>query len=706
VKEAAVGIKERIAKALFADVITREVEKSSRQLISYLPGNDSSGVLPDIDFEIFNEMFEQTSWIRAVVGVICKAVTARGYSVVPTQPNADPKNAEILLNFFTTCNPNDTFVEILDDITRDVYVFGNAFIELVRDARGTPREMWNLDATTMRVRADEHGAIQGYVQVPRYATRGASQVDFGALDVIHLKLGTKGSTLYGLSPLVSLILPVTVDKFAQIYNRAFFLNGAKIRGAFIMKDATPEQVERNREYLQARAKNPDLAHADLVLEGAIEFKQIGVNQKDMEFLQLREFTRNEILAVYGVPPSKVSIIETGNIGAGTGEQQTQTFYEETILPHQMRVAEKITKHIIRQGFGITDWAFQFNKRSIDEKDQAEIFNIYLQNGVYTPEEVRRLVAPRMPELEKAAAYEIKKKLTGARQTIVTATRAVVALENRFVVALGAKFKEIKRTVAAKLPALKVSELHSKVSGIAPSSQVETLPWRFGTLKRPVFSEAVKGIDDLEVILESVDEQGIATVLTQFSLDAARLGLKTTKDRIRLKDVDDISRELEETLKAGAVSLASNISMSLKETLRQAILDGLSANESIPQLMDRIESQLSGVATIQVGAVTDEAGNIIRAATTRQLSAETLAEMIARTEANRAFNAGNLDALRQAEVEKVQWLLASDACEECVAASEVAPGETKGKVMSMDEADGVLPQHPNCRCVIVVSTEDL
>ncbi len=27
----------------------------------------------------------------------------------------------------------------------------------------------------------------------------------------------------------------------------------------------------------------------------------------------------------------------------------------------------------------------------DEKDQAEIFNIYLQNGVFTPDEVRRIV---------------------------------------------------------------------------------------------------------------------------------------------------------------------------------------------------------------------------------------------------------------------------------------------------------------------------
>lgn len=699
-------IKERIAKAFFGDVIASEVEKSSRQVISYATGiSEAEGILPDIDFEIFNQMYEQTSWIRAVVGVICKAVTARGYSLVPTKPNADPKSAEILSEFFASCNPNDTFVEILDDVTRDEYVFGNAFLEVVKGAGGVPRELWNLDATTMRVKADEHGAILGYVQAPRFAVRGAARVEFAAEEVIHLKLGTKGSTLYGLSPLASLILPVTVDKFAQIYNRAFFVNGAKIRGAFIMKDATPEQVERNREYLQARAKNPDLAHSDLVLEGSIEFKQIGVNQKDMEFLQLREFTRNEILAVYGVPPSKVSIIETGNIGAGTGEHQTQTFYEETILPFQIRVAEKITKHIIRQGFAITDWAFQFNKRSIDEKDQAEIFNIYLQNGVFTPEEVRRLVAPRMPELEKSASYEIEKKLSGTRQTIVTATRAVIGLENRFATALNAVFKKIKWAVAAKLPSIKRERLQAKANVLDSDYRLELLSWHWFAFKRPIFSDAIKEMDDLEIVLEEVDENSIAEVLARYSLDAARLGLKVSKDRAHLEDVDEISREIEEKLKSNAVILAGHLSISLKETLRQALLEGLAANETIPELARRIESQLDTIATVHVGAVTDEAGNVVRAAATRTLSAETLAEMIARTEANRAFNEGNLDALRQANVEKVQWLLASDACPECLDASEVAAGEELGKTLNIDDASDQIPVHPNCRCTWVTVLED-
>src|SRR5258706_1356649 len=124
-EKAAANFKSKLIKTFFGKAIQDEIEKSSRQIVSQITGiSASEGVLPDIDFEIFNQMYEQTSWVRAVVGVICKAVTARGYSVVPAKPNADPKNAELLSEFFANCNPNDTLLEILDDITRDEYVFG------------------------------------------------------------------------------------------------------------------------------------------------------------------------------------------------------------------------------------------------------------------------------------------------------------------------------------------------------------------------------------------------------------------------------------------------------------------------------------------------------------------------------------------------------------------------------------------------------
>ncbi|MHB2025138.1 MAG: phage portal protein [Elusimicrobiota bacterium] len=683
--------KSAIVKMLFGDVIKDEIQKSSKQIISYTSGYTmAQGIVPDIDFEIFNQMYEQTSWVRAVVEVICKAVVSRGYVLAPLTHDADQGEAEKLREFFENCNPNMTISEILYDQTRDVFVYGNAFLEVVYGLDGKPNEIWPLDATTMRVKADVHGTRLGYVQIPRFATAGTENqigiVPFDVNEVIHFKLATRGSTLYGLSPLASLILPVTVDKYAQIYNRAFFVNGAKIRGAFIMKDATPEQVERNREYLAARAKNPDLAHSDLVMEGEIEFKQIGVNQKDMEFLELREFTRNEILAVYGVPPSKVSIIDTGNIGSGTGEHQSQTFYEETILPFQIRLAEKITKQVIREGFGIRDWAFQFNKRAIDEKDQAEIFNLYIQNGVFTPEEVRRMVAPRMHGIQKDGldGNEFIKGSSAAKKAgplgrgaaLANHRKALLALENRFAAALSKLYRSMRSAVVEKLRTMRRESLAPAKSGISKAG-------------------------GLDLLLELINADGIARVIKSFTLQASQAGLKFGASQPQSGEgSEEPSPELEDWVNQNALTLAAGISEGLKDNLRAAVARGLAANETIPQISDRLERELDAVKTVDVAPITDEAGNVLRSGGTRNISAETSAKAIARTETNRAYNAGNLDALKQGQVERVQWLLAPDACPQCLEAADAGAGETLGKVMGIGDAPDELPVHPNCRCTFI------
>jgi SPP1 gp7 family putative phage head morphogenesis protein len=141
-----------------------------------------------------------------------------------------------------------------------------------------------------------------------------------------------------------------------------------------------------------------------------------------------------------------------------------------------------------------------------------------------------------------------------------------------------------------------------------------------------------------------------------------------------------------------------------DRLREELSAGISGNETIPQLMRRIESWV-GSQTITVKPVMDAQGNVLREASSRVIGKDVLAEVIARTEANRAYNAGNLDALKQAGVEKVQWLLAGDACLECANVAETAPGEKLGKIMALDEAADVLPVHPNCRCTWVSVLEE-
>jgi SPP1 gp7 family putative phage head morphogenesis protein len=68
-----------------------------------------------------------------------------------------------------------------------------------------------------------------------------------------------------------------------------------------------------------------------------------------------------------------------------------------------------------------------------------------------------------------------------------------------------------------------------------------------------------------------------------------------------------------------------------------------------------------------------------------------AELIARTEASRLANKGNLDYLATNKIQEVRFISAESerTCEEC--------SELNGKVFALDEAAGMIPLHPNCRC---------
>src|SRR5581483_10693906 len=80
--------------------------------------------------------------------------------------------------------------------------------------------------------------------------------------------------------------------------------------------------------------------------------------------------RDEIIACYGVPPSKIGIIESGNLGGGTGESQDRTFRINTCQPIAELILEKLNYHIAWQGFGVEGWHLKFG--DIDMRDSKTV----------------------------------------------------------------------------------------------------------------------------------------------------------------------------------------------------------------------------------------------------------------------------------------------------------------------------------------------
>lgn len=142
------------------------------------------------------------------------------------------------------------------------------------------------------------------------------------------------------------------------------------------------------------------------------------------------------------------------------------------------------------------------------------------------------------------------------------------------------------------------------------------------------------------------------------------------------------------------------SMHLKQ-----LLTGARATRQIQMLGTRAFEELKGVSTDMAGKM-----NRILAqgflegksakAIAKEMSKQTglslkRAKVIASTEVVRANAEGMLDSLERLGIDKVgvkaEWHTANDerVCEQC------APNE--GKIFSIDDARGMIPVHPRCRC---------
>jgi SPP1 gp7 family putative phage head morphogenesis protein len=129
---------------------------------------------------------------------------------------------------------------------------------------------------------------------------------------------------------------------------------------------------------------------------------------------------------------------------------------------------------------------------------------------------------------------------------------------------------------------------------------------------------------------------------------------------------------------------------ISRILAQGIADG-----DGPRLLARkIVATINGEKLGELG-LTDKLG--------RYISPKRRAEMIARTEIIRSFADATLNEYRNWGVlglsTKAEWVSAADSrvCPRCL--------EMEGKVFTLDEAAGMIPLHPMCRCIWIPFIEN-
>lgn len=202
-----------------------------------------------------------------------------------------------------------------------------AFIEKVRGRSGEVIALHLLPPQHTAPIPDPKKFISGYEVDMRNGTKIILKPD----DVVWIRKPHPLDPYLSLTPLESAGVAIEIENLSKIYNRNFLLNDGRPGGLLVVRG---EIDDDDKDELRSRFRgNINRAGAVSVISSdeGVDYVDTGSNPRDANYIQMRQITKEEILASFGVPESVI-----GNASGRTfsnAAEEHRVFWNETMLPH-------------------------------------------------------------------------------------------------------------------------------------------------------------------------------------------------------------------------------------------------------------------------------------------------------------------------------------------------------------------------------------
>ncbi|MHA0041516.1 phage portal protein [Deinococcus sp. PEB2-63] len=178
---------------------------------------------------------------------------------------------------------------------------GNALVWL-NIVGGKPVELWPIHPDTIKPIVSRPDFIGGYEWKVDTSTKRVLPV----AEVAHWMFPDPTNQRWGLSPLKAAAGAVDMDQAAAAWNRAVLRNDGKPPLAIFLNDGlTLAQMREAAGFMREQIDGGSIRKA-LVMGGASKVQPLSLSASDLDFLNGRRFSREEIAAVFGVPPILLS----------------------------------------------------------------------------------------------------------------------------------------------------------------------------------------------------------------------------------------------------------------------------------------------------------------------------------------------------------------------------------------------------------------
>ncbi len=288
-------------------------------------------------------------------------------------------------------NPEMTSFAFRETLMSHLLLWGNAYAQIIRNAKGEVISLYPLMPNKMTVDRDANGRLfylyqRSLEDVPSLGKD--NQVYLAPTDVLHIPgLGFDG--LVGYSPIAMAKNAVGLAIATEEYGAKFFANGAA-PGGVLEHPGTIKDPQKVKESWNAAYQGSANSHRVAVLEEGMKYQPIGISPEQAQFLETRKFQINEIARIFRVPPHMLADLEKSSFS--NIEQQSLEFVKYTLDPWVVRWEQSMCRALLSDSEKPTVF-IKFNVDGLLRGDYESRMSGYAtarQNGWMSANDIREL----------------------------------------------------------------------------------------------------------------------------------------------------------------------------------------------------------------------------------------------------------------------------------------------------------------------------
>lgn len=397
------------------------------------------GAPHDYEMETYGEVYKKVEIVYRGINATADHVMQPGYRLV----GGMDEERELLLDWTEYIS----FHGILHDVVRHLMIWGNCFIEVVKDDSWGVSELKLLDPDSMYVYASETGDIIGYIQHPKskrwrgentlkdyQRKKGRRQrrwkqevvdsypkaIVFDPDEIIHVKWNDMPDSYYGVSTIEPMMRTLTTY-IGMLQDISVMIRryGSPM---IVWKLGTPE-MPADKKMMKDFQKGMDQRNigTDPVVPGIVEWDVVSAGERAMDIEPYVRSLRDDMFAGIAVPEI---VLGGTSSGARAGSETQLEAFSRKISEIQKLIEDLCKNQIFPRvlGLGIkpftrAEWVsipnLIFNPPETTEQKYLRISTL-MSNNLVTIEEAREMLDldPELPDGERAIDLQVLLKKMG------------------------------------------------------------------------------------------------------------------------------------------------------------------------------------------------------------------------------------------------------------------------------------------------------